>query len=277
MHSLLPTNLDFFILLSSLAGILGSVSQANYAAGNAFQDAFAAYRRSLGQRAISLDLGRMDGVGIIAENEQYAQNQNNVPVMAHITEADFHALLEQCCNPEHKDTPDHVREPKPATLTQTHQILVGLVTPAQLRAQKIEPPTWLLERGLFRTLQQESTEDPNEGIVPDPKTTSNNPSYWQSAFLHAGPSSASSVALDGLTQKLSRALDVSAEEIDLQRSLAVQGVDSLLAVELRHWISRAFKADISALDITSAPSLDELGGMIVERSELFQGSERGAQ
>jgi len=34
-------NLDFFIMLSSVSGILGRRGQANYAAGHTFQDAFA--------------------------------------------------------------------------------------------------------------------------------------------------------------------------------------------------------------------------------------------
>lgn len=38
-------SLDFFIMLSSLSGIVGSRGQANYAAGNTFQDAFAQSQR----------------------------------------------------------------------------------------------------------------------------------------------------------------------------------------------------------------------------------------
>ncbi|WP_198863972.1 ketoreductase domain-containing protein [Bacillus velezensis] len=37
--------LDFFVLCSSLSGITGNVGQADYAAANAFVDAFAAYRK----------------------------------------------------------------------------------------------------------------------------------------------------------------------------------------------------------------------------------------
>lgn len=40
----LGLDLDFFTLLSSTSGVSGTRGQANYAAGNAFQDAFAAYR-----------------------------------------------------------------------------------------------------------------------------------------------------------------------------------------------------------------------------------------
>ena len=61
--------LDFFILYSSIAALLGSPGQANHAAANAFMDALAAKRRAEGLAALSISWGAWSEIGAAADRK----------------------------------------------------------------------------------------------------------------------------------------------------------------------------------------------------------------
>ncbi len=65
----LGKSLDFFILFSSVANVVGNPGQANYVAANAFLESLAQYRRGQGLSGQVIHWGPLSGVGVAARQQ----------------------------------------------------------------------------------------------------------------------------------------------------------------------------------------------------------------
>lgn len=256
LHRQLPHGLTFFVMLSSVAGIVGSMGQSNYAAGNTFQDGLAAHRLALGEKAVSIDLGWMGDVGAVAENAELTKGKEYAGDLAPVYENEFLALLDHYCDPG-----------LPLLTPEQAQPVVGLVTPAQFRTKGVQPPDWLIDRPLFRGLAQEADEEGGSTTAPRNEEEHD----WVAEFLCAESGArAAEIVVDALVQRLSKATSIPPAEIDRARPLHAYGVDSLLAVELRNWFSKLFKADVAIFDITGQASLEKVAEGAATSSSLLK-------
>jgi len=250
LHEVLPHDMQFFIMLSSACGIIGNRGQANYAAGNTYQDALAYHRRSKGLPATALDLGAMLSVGYIAESQGKVSTLNFSPHA--IREDEFHALLEY-----HMDSRNATDD-----ILKT-QVTIGLGTSASYKWRGSPEPTFM-KNPVFTQLHVMSEATSNEGEEDSSLNTK--------AALRAAKSfeEATAAIVDAVVRKLSSVMSLPVEDFDPSKPIHHYGVDSLVAVEFRNWFSKDLGADIPVLDIMGNDSIAQLAVKIAKTSKLVK-------
>ncbi|CAI6290866.1 unnamed protein product [Periconia digitata] len=243
LHTLLP-QLSFFIMLSSVSGVVGNPGQSNYASGCTFQDALAQQRNASGQKAISIDLGVMKSIGVVAETEKLQQRFSNAKAFMQIEEDEFFGLLEVCCDPEFR--------PRGSAC----QMVMGLETPASLMAKGVEAPE-VLQRPLFaRFSQRADVAGGGDGADGDDAA--------RLFRLAESLPERAKVVVEALSKRLARTLSIKFEDVDTHQALHAYGVDSLIAVELRTWLGKEFAADVSVFDIVSGKTIEAVGELVAK-------------
>ncbi|KAK5988693.1 Highly reducing polyketide synthase azaB [Cladobotryum mycophilum] len=257
LHSQLPPDMDFFVILSSLAGLHGAASQSNYAAANAFLDAFARLRHTQGQHCVSLDLGIVEGIGYIAERIDVARNLA-MTYLDHkvLRETDLHFLLKYACNPQ-------LSVPSPWET----QIIGALTTPAFVkRGGMLQDHGWM-RAPMFRHLYR--MEQSQKSNVATQQVDSAGSQLRKVESL----TEAAAVITRLFAKRLARSLAVPVEDIDVNKPPYAFGVDSLVAVELLFWFSAEIHTDMPVVQILSSSSITQLGLLAARKSDFVRDRE----
>lgn len=246
--------LDFFVLYSSLSGTTGQLGQANYAAASTFLDSFAQYRNALGLSAFTIDIGAVQDVGYVSQNEDVRQRLS----FAHsLTEKE---LLE-AVSAAIIFSPRTDLSPKGShTFTHMNTIQIGLNTTVPLSDPNCRAG-WKKDHRMAAyhniSKSRSSTSSGSNSLATFLTTLKSNP-----ALLN-NPETTDYLAIE-IGKKLFSFLLRGEEDLDVNISLSQLGMDSLVGVEMRSWWKQAFGFDISVLELLGAGNLEGLGTHAVE-------------
>jgi acyl carrier protein len=226
LHALtLDTALDFFVLFSSAASLLGSPGQAHYAAANAFLDALAWHRRAEGRPALSINWGPWAEVGLATRPEQ----------RRHLAQHGIEAM----------PAADGVRTLSHLLPRSATQVAVLRVDWARRRSELrpgLNPP-------LITDLLQAPVGQPPAG----------------DALRRAGPQERQRLLQSYLRDQVAGKLGLTPSRLDIQLPLNQLGVDSLIAVELRAQIERELGIVVPVVQLLDGPSVSGLADWLGDR------------
>lgn len=244
-HALAHVKLDFFIAFSSVAGIVGNRGQANYAAANTFLDAFVQYRITQGLLATSIDLTAVSDVGYLADNsDRMTEVMQNLGEES-LNEAEVLALVAAAVSGKMTSC--------------NHHCITGL---------KIAPSAdyfWIHD-AKFVELKTRAAAELAEAT--DPTVAALLKPLSQQLEGAASREEAVQRLCVALVTKMSTTLMIPEEDMDPSQPMTTYGLDSLVAIEMRNWITREAEANLQVLELLTSASLSALARTIVKKSKL---------
>ncbi|RYN77143.1 Compactin diketide synthase [Alternaria tenuissima] len=252
LHELLPKDMDFMVFLSSMSGIIGNPAQANYAAGNTFEDALARHRAASGLKGVSFDLGLVLEAGWASDNFEDVTKSLRAG-LGGLTQKQLMAILDVLCDPSYDCAGGAAQvvniHDKPAKLYRMFQdgVLHWVGKP--------------LFKNLLRLGQVELVNSTGGGSGRDATAVD----YLALIRAAADAEEATHIVTMALLGKLGKSLSVPAESLDVGKPAYVLGVDSLIAVELRYWFLKQFGVEVPVFVILKKQPTVELCRHVAEQ------------
>ena len=235
-------SLEFFIMLTSTATILGNGSQANYTTANAFQDAFAqanaAHPRT---HYVALSLGAVEGTDAVA-NTSLAQNRLLKSIS--ISKIELLRGVEYAMSPQSREDG-------------CHHLVIGISRQGMMDADD----TLCLSSPFFTHLFRGTgySQDSTQITQVDIKDR-----------IRAAQSvnAVQELIQESLTAKCASFIDQDVTDFPLDQPLSSVGFDSLVSIELKNWILSTFDAMVQTAQISGARNLPTLVATVTAQSKL---------
>ena len=221
--------LDFFILYSSTGSVVASAGQANYAAGNAFMDSLAQYRRARQLPALSINWGPW-ALGMVKELnliEHYARRG-----IESITAERGSQFLDRLFG-------QNLAQALVVTANWKDLFQYQPRVPHMLESLKSEETA---------STENSLSSEQSEGVLER---------------LLADPGDAHTILLTHLCELTARVLRLDTAKLDGEQPLSAFGMDSMMATELKNRIELSLHVPVSVMDLLKGASLAELAGPIL--------------
>ncbi|RYP08079.1 hypothetical protein DL764_002119 [Monosporascus ibericus] len=269
------SELDFFLMTSSISGSVGTATEANYCAGNYFLDVFARYRRSLGLPAISVGLGMISEVGYLHENPEIEALLLRKGIQP-IPESEFLTFIDISLSSSSSDS-DSPRTLGYYDTSASAHILTGL-EPTELvkiRERGFEgsypglgdPRSAVLSRALHAHTHKKRAATQKRGIVGG--AGDGHPMPIEVAEdLEAGTPLTDAVRAH-VSRRFGSLVLLPPEKVDGRRPLDAYGMDSMVGAEFRSWFYKSFGVDVPFLELLSrSTTLEGLAARVVKEIEM---------
>ncbi|QUC18107.1 uncharacterized protein UV8b_02348 [Ustilaginoidea virens] len=251
----------FFIFLASSAGVIGNRGQANYAAGNSYQDALAHHCRLQGKHAVSLDLGPVLGAGMLTQDEEVLDKLRASGFYG-VRHQDFLKVVEHAIT----------TEMGASRLATPAQVVLGVGTGGLLRQNKPADPYWS-RAALYAYLNLVDMPPPDL----DASAADAHGADLKSALARAPTAEAAAdLVRSGLAHMLAKAMNLLPEEVDANQPPNSYGVDSLVAVGVRNWVLSNCAVEVSVFEVLSNDTISQMASTIAARRGGY-GDSKGAR
>jgi hypothetical protein len=194
-----------------MAGSVGNLGQFSYCSGNTYQDTFARYRPSIGEKVLTIDVSVVLDEGFVVENQNVMDRLIRLDLFRSNHLAETFAILDYYCDLD-LHAVKHLHS----------QVVIGIELPANIETKGRDIPS-ALEQPIFRYMQQA------EGSYKRMQDSNSQVRTFQAAFTSADSASAEAlVVAKALKKKLSRVLGLPVEHINSKYALDSYGVNSWL-------------------------------------------------
>ncbi|KAK4063043.1 hypothetical protein Trihar35433_8838 [Trichoderma harzianum] len=226
------TPLDFFVLFSSMASIIGNPGQSNYHAANLYMEGLCGQRRSRGLAASAMHIGMVADIGYVARRGQSMEDHLRKMFFLPLSESDVHQLFAE-------------------SILASQDTVYGL-EPFVDSPEAPKRPPWEGNPRFSHFMRKETSG--NEVS----KDRALDTDYKQRLQSDESEDSLIEMVQQIFGRKLEAMMQLSPNSINLNVPLIDLGVDSLLAVEIRSWFLKKLGMDVPVLKVLSGDTTAQL-------------------